>query len=201
MPRSFTRLVWSLLAVVVAGLAVFGPARAEDKRPVVYVAPIEGIIDLGLAPFVRRVLNEAADAGAAAVILEINTFGGRVDAAVQIRDALLNAQQLEAVQRARQGEVGQAHGRQPRHHRRQTRSVVGQASGKGRHHQGSGRAAGQGLRADSQGLSAIELAAPRGRATRPQSFRCGPGRIFSDLQPTVLIESTDANRALGTIGS
>ena len=40
--------------------------------------PIEGIIDLGLAPFVQRVLKEAANANASAVILEINTFGGRV---------------------------------------------------------------------------------------------------------------------------
>src|SRR5499427_4158382 len=62
-----------------------------QKTNVVYVAPIEGIIDLGLAPFVQRVLKEANDAGAAAVILEINTFGGRLDAAVLIRDALLNA--------------------------------------------------------------------------------------------------------------
>jgi membrane-bound serine protease (ClpP class) len=71
-----------------------GPAPAQDTgpgAPLVYVAPIEGVIDLGLAPFVQRVLDEAADAGAAAVVLEINTFGGRVDAAVQIRDALLNA--------------------------------------------------------------------------------------------------------------
>ena len=57
----------------------------------VYVASIEGIIDLGLAPFVKRVLDEAMQADAAAVVLEINTFGGRVDAAVQIRDALLSA--------------------------------------------------------------------------------------------------------------
>jgi membrane-bound serine protease (ClpP class) len=62
-----------------------------QKTNVVYVAPIEGMIDLGLAPFVQRVLNEATQEGAAAVILEINTFGGRVDAAVLIRDALLNA--------------------------------------------------------------------------------------------------------------
>lgn len=61
------------------------------QTPVVYVAPIEGMIDLGLAPFVQRVLNEATQEGAAAVILDINTFGGRVDAAVLIRDALLNA--------------------------------------------------------------------------------------------------------------
>jgi membrane-bound serine protease (ClpP class) len=71
-------------------LVVSGPLFAQ-KTPVVYVAPIEGMIDLGLAPFVERVLREASDAGAAAVILEINTFGGRVDAAVLIRDALLNA--------------------------------------------------------------------------------------------------------------
>jgi membrane-bound serine protease (ClpP class) len=57
----------------------------------VYRVPIEGMIDLGLAPFVERVLGEAASAGAAAVILEINTFGGRVDGAVLIRDALLRA--------------------------------------------------------------------------------------------------------------
>ncbi len=67
-------------------------AIAQEQRPVVYIVPIEGAIDLGLALFVQRVLNDATEIGAAAVVLEINTFGGRVDAAVQIRDALLNAQ-------------------------------------------------------------------------------------------------------------
>jgi len=80
------------LAFSVALLGALFPALAQEKpRPIVYVAPIEGVIDLGLAPFVQRVLDEAVEAGAAAVVLEINTFGGRVDAAVQIRDALLNA--------------------------------------------------------------------------------------------------------------
>ncbi|MBI1995670.1 MAG: nodulation protein NfeD [Deltaproteobacteria bacterium] len=64
---------------------------AQTKPPVVYVAPIEGIIDLGIAPFIQRVLDEATQEGAAAVIFDINTFGGRVDGAVLIRDALLNA--------------------------------------------------------------------------------------------------------------
>jgi membrane-bound serine protease (ClpP class) len=66
-------------------------AFTQSAQPVVYVVPIEGIIDLGLAPFVQRVLDEAAAANATAVILEINTFGGRVDAAVLIRDALLQS--------------------------------------------------------------------------------------------------------------
>ncbi|MBI2231739.1 MAG: nodulation protein NfeD [Deltaproteobacteria bacterium] len=64
---------------------------AQTKPPVVYVAPIEGIIDLGIAPFIQRVLDEATQEGTAAVIFDINTFGGRVDGAVLIRDALLNA--------------------------------------------------------------------------------------------------------------
>ena len=71
-------------------LCVVGQEKPR-AAPLVYVAPIEGIIDLGLAPFVQRVLDEATAAGAAAVVLEVNTFGGRVDAAVQIRDALLGA--------------------------------------------------------------------------------------------------------------
>jgi membrane-bound serine protease (ClpP class) len=72
-------------------LMLSGGLFAQPTRPVVYVVPIAGMIDLGLAPFVQRVLDEAVGADAAAVILEINTFGGRVDAAVLIRDALLQA--------------------------------------------------------------------------------------------------------------
>jgi len=83
-----------LLLFLLGWLGSFGLAQEQPQTkqpPIVYVVPIEGIIDLGLAPFVQRVLAEATTAGAAAVVLNVNTFGGRVDAAVQIRDALLNA--------------------------------------------------------------------------------------------------------------
>lgn len=53
----------------------------------VYVVPIHGTIDMGLAPFVKRVLDGRTERDV--VILDVDTFGGRVDAAVQIRDALL----------------------------------------------------------------------------------------------------------------
>lgn len=65
--------------------------QAQSNQKIVYVAPIHGMIDLGLAPYVKRILDEAQAAGADAVVLDINTFGGRVDAAVQIRDTLLNS--------------------------------------------------------------------------------------------------------------
>ena len=79
----------SLLLLAAAG--VWERGIAQVARPVVYVMPIHGMIDLGLAPFLTRTLREAQQAGAAAVLLDINTFGGRVDAAVAMRDALVNA--------------------------------------------------------------------------------------------------------------
>lgn len=76
--------------VTVSLLCLLSPTGLPaQSKAVVYVAPIEGMIDLGLAPFVRRVVEDAEKSGAAAVILKINTFGGRVDAAVLIRDTLL----------------------------------------------------------------------------------------------------------------
>ncbi|MEO6203176.1 MAG: nodulation protein NfeD [Nitrospirales bacterium] len=81
----------SALAIYLSVFIVFGVSQADTQKPVVFVAPIEGVIDLGLAPFVQRVLDEAESTGAKAVILVINTFGGRVDAAVLIRDALLES--------------------------------------------------------------------------------------------------------------
>jgi membrane-bound serine protease (ClpP class) len=81
------RLATAALAAL--AIAAIPPARATQARPIVHVVPIEGMIDLGLAPFLQRVLTQAGSDGAAAVVLQINTFGGRLDAAVTMRDALL----------------------------------------------------------------------------------------------------------------
>ncbi|MCD8505001.1 MAG: hypothetical protein LRY53_08415 [Burkholderiaceae bacterium] len=87
--KNHTLLTILLLITLVIGSWV--GAQSTSQRPIVYVAQVEGTIDLGLAPFIERVLKEAQDNNAAAVVLQINTFGGRVDAAVQIRDALLKS--------------------------------------------------------------------------------------------------------------
>lgn len=50
---------------------------AQTSTPLVFVVPIEGMIDLGLTPILARTMGEAKEAGASAVLLEINTFGGR----------------------------------------------------------------------------------------------------------------------------
>lgn len=56
----------------------------------VFIGYIEGDIDMGLAPYVSRVVSDAEKEGAKAIIFKINTFGGRVDAATQIKDAIIS---------------------------------------------------------------------------------------------------------------
>jgi len=51
---------------------------------------IEGTIDLGLAAYIERAVEKAGPKDI--FILKMKTFGGRVDAAVRIRDAFLDAQ-------------------------------------------------------------------------------------------------------------
>lgn len=83
------------LGLLAGVLTVLGCARVPatpDPGPEVYRVPVHGDIELGLAPFVERSLKEAAAAGASAVVLELNTPGGRVDAAQRVVNAVENAQ-------------------------------------------------------------------------------------------------------------
>jgi membrane-bound serine protease (ClpP class) len=57
----------------------------------VYRVPIHDTIDLGLPPFIERSIAEAEANQASVIIFDINTFGGRVDAATQMKDAILNS--------------------------------------------------------------------------------------------------------------
>jgi membrane-bound serine protease (ClpP class) len=78
-------------ATLLLGAAGAPRVSAQIPGPIVYVIGIDGMIDLGLAPFLARTIREAEAAGAAALLLDINTLGGRVDAAVAMRDSLVTA--------------------------------------------------------------------------------------------------------------
>ncbi|MEO1088881.1 MAG: hypothetical protein AAFY88_32030, partial [Acidobacteriota bacterium] len=72
--------------------AAAGPETSEAAAGAkVHYGRIDGEINLSTSAFVKRLINEAESAGAEVLFLDLNTFGGRVDAAVAIRDALLDA--------------------------------------------------------------------------------------------------------------
>ena len=168
------RLAMLGLAVV---LMLGGPARAQSPRPVVYLAPIEGMIDLGLAPFVRRVLDEAAAAGAAAVILEINTFGGRVDAAVLIRDALLEQPHPDGGLREQARHLGrgpdQPRRRADRHGRRR--------DDRGGHPRGARRARRAGAARGGEDRVLHAQGVPRDRREPEAAAACSPRRWWTPM--------------------
>jgi membrane-bound serine protease (ClpP class) len=80
------------VAFILLGLLTMTvPGFAQTTSGEVRVVEVQGTIDLGLAPYIERAISEAEDDGVAAVVLDINTPGGRLDATFQIRDSLLGA--------------------------------------------------------------------------------------------------------------
>ena len=69
---------------------IFVNALTAEENLVFHV-PIQGTIDMGLPHYIERVVKAAESASADAIIFDIDTFGGRVDAATQIKDAIMDS--------------------------------------------------------------------------------------------------------------
>lgn len=81
---------WVILMAWIAVLPLLffpGTAATQGKSPV-YVITLDGAVEKGFARFLARALGEAEENGAQAVILEINTLGGMLDAAFDIGDRI-----------------------------------------------------------------------------------------------------------------
>jgi membrane-bound serine protease (ClpP class) len=74
-----------------AGLAGMSGQAASTRE--IVVIPIEGTVDEGMAHMVQRAVRRADEDHAEAIVLDVNTPGGLLDAAFQIRDALLAAKE------------------------------------------------------------------------------------------------------------
>ncbi|MDT8901955.1 NfeD family protein [Anaeroselena agilis] len=80
-----------ILALILAVALAAGPAAYADAGGPVIVINIKGEIDGGQAALVHKAMNEAKTRNARAVLVEIDTFGGLVDAATVIRDKISEA--------------------------------------------------------------------------------------------------------------
>ena len=82
MKTKFNKL-WIFILIAIISVVI-----ANNNNAKVYVVPIHNTIDLGIPAFVNRAVSAAEKNDAALIVFEINTFGGRVDAATQIKDAI-----------------------------------------------------------------------------------------------------------------
>jgi len=82
MKTKFNKLWIFILCVI------FSITLADNHNTKVYVVPIQNTIDLGIPAFVNRAIDTAEKDDAKLIIFDIETFGGRVDAATQVKDAI-----------------------------------------------------------------------------------------------------------------
>lgn len=83
-----------IILLSLAGL--ISPFTADAKEKIVYVVPIEETVEKGLLAFLERAVEEAEDANAEAIIFDVNTPGGAVDAADGI-GKLLTGTELKTI--------------------------------------------------------------------------------------------------------
>ncbi|MGZ4122288.1 MAG: NfeD family protein [Tumebacillaceae bacterium] len=76
-----------LCAGVLAGLFQGQAQAASASRPV-YVVPVENEIETGLSQSLQRAFQQASAANAQAVVLDIDTLGGQIDAAMEIGETI-----------------------------------------------------------------------------------------------------------------
>jgi membrane-bound serine protease (ClpP class) len=76
-----------LLAAVIF-LSAFHFTAPAACAGVNYVIPVRGTVEYAMLSFIKRGLAEADKAGASLIIIDIDTFGGRVDAAIEISKLL-----------------------------------------------------------------------------------------------------------------
>ena len=92
MEGNFRMMVTRSLLGVTFCLALF-TAKAVFCQTVYHVdMKLEGMIDTGVSALAERAVELANSEQAAAIVFEIDTFGGRVDAATVIRDAILDSE-------------------------------------------------------------------------------------------------------------
>lgn len=88
-----TKLLRSIFIVLVLlAVVTYVSGESKDAENVIYVLKIEGTITEGTALEVVEGLREAEDMRAEAVLLELNTPGGIVDATRKITETILNSQ-------------------------------------------------------------------------------------------------------------
>jgi membrane-bound serine protease (ClpP class) len=74
----------AILTLVFGFMLMLLPVDSSAKGEVVYVVPIEETVEKGLYAFLKRAVETAENENADAIIFEINTPGGAVDAAADI---------------------------------------------------------------------------------------------------------------------
>lgn len=86
--------IWKRVLGILMILGILIPLTSvayAAPSDLIFVVDVDGSIDMGLAKYIEKSLEQAAQDGVKAVIFRINTFGGLVESATQIRDDIVDS--------------------------------------------------------------------------------------------------------------
>jgi len=96
--RFFQKTGWLISAIAIIAICGYGNMALSQQKPAnVYVIPISGDVEPGMAAFLKRALNDVPDTADTVIVVEMNTFGGRVDSALEMVDALINVKNAKTI--------------------------------------------------------------------------------------------------------
>jgi membrane-bound serine protease (ClpP class) len=110
MKASFVR-GWGGLAAALFLFLLFRPSSGTEAQvpaagqAPVWIIPIRGDIEPSMTAFVRREVRKAQSQGAVYIIFEIDTFGGRVDSALQITSFITSIKNIRTIAWVNNGEA------------------------------------------------------------------------------------------------
>lgn len=70
---------------------ILATSTVQAKTQEIFVIPVSGDVEPAMAAFIKRAFRDTVDSPDALFILEIDTFGGRIDSALEIVETLLAA--------------------------------------------------------------------------------------------------------------
>jgi membrane-bound serine protease (ClpP class) len=75
----------------------FGNKKYDFDKPSVVIIPVSGTVDQGMAAFISRALTHSEKYKNRIIVLEIDTYGGAVDAAFKIVDTMVNVKNTKTL--------------------------------------------------------------------------------------------------------
>jgi membrane-bound serine protease (ClpP class) len=84
--NNFWILFWVLLGVLFFCLS----SHASEEKSTIYIISVKGMVEPGMAAYIKRSLESIQSKADDVVIFKLDTFGGRVDSAIDIVDSITN---------------------------------------------------------------------------------------------------------------
>lgn len=80
----------TILTIALVFILVLSSFSFAENEEIVYVIPIEGEINKATTNYVANIIDDIKDENVVGVIFDINTYGGLIDQAIEIKDIILS---------------------------------------------------------------------------------------------------------------